>query len=66
MARDVLASCTHPMYVAQGLMTNIENRDSAVTQALSEILGICEKGGKLFFDLFVAMCNHIDDIVEIR
>lgn len=25
-----------------------------------------ETGGKLFFDLFVAMCNHIDDIVEIR
>ncbi|KAK2745579.1 hypothetical protein FQN57_003704 [Myotisia sp. PD_48] len=25
-----------------------------------------EKGGKLFFDLFVAMCNHIDDVVEIR
>lgn len=25
-----------------------------------------EKGGKLYFDLFVAMCNHIDDIVEIR
>lgn len=25
-----------------------------------------ENGGKLFFDLFVAMCNHIDDIVEIR
>ena len=24
-----------------------------------------ELGGKLFFDLFVAMCNHIDDIVEI-
>jgi len=24
-----------------------------------------EKGGKLFFDLFVAMCNHVDDIVEI-
>jgi len=24
-----------------------------------------EVGGKLFFDLFVAMCNHIDDIVEI-
>lgn len=24
-----------------------------------------EIGGKLFFDLFVAMCNHIDDIVEI-
>lgn len=24
-----------------------------------------EAGGKLFFDLFVAMCNHIDDIVEI-
>jgi len=22
-------------------------------------------GSKLFFDLFVAMCNHIDDIVEI-
>ena len=25
-----------------------------------------EKGDKLFFDLFVAMCNHIDDIVDIR
>ena len=25
-----------------------------------------QKGGKLYFDLFVAMCNHIDDIVEIR
>jgi hypothetical protein len=24
-----------------------------------------ENGGKLFFDLFVAMCNHIDDVVEI-
>lgn len=24
-----------------------------------------ESGGKLFFDLFVAMCNHIDDVVEI-
>jgi len=22
-----------------------------------------EMGGKLFFDLFVAMCNHMDDIV---
>lgn len=25
-----------------------------------------EAGGKLFFDLFVAMCNHMDDIMEIR
>ncbi|KAI9837183.1 MAG: hypothetical protein M1838_004883 [Thelocarpon superellum] len=24
-----------------------------------------ENGGKLWFDLFVAMCNHVDDIVEI-
>jgi len=24
-----------------------------------------EIGGKLFFDLFVAMCNHIDDIVDL-
>ncbi|KAH7045911.1 hypothetical protein B0J12DRAFT_757138 [Macrophomina phaseolina] len=24
-----------------------------------------EMGGKMFFDLFVAMCNHIDDIVDI-
>lgn len=24
-----------------------------------------EVGGRLFFDLFVAMCNHVDDIVEI-
>lgn len=25
-----------------------------------------EGGGKLFFDLFVAMCNHIDDLSELR
>ncbi|KAJ5735363.1 uncharacterized protein N7483_000488 [Penicillium malachiteum] len=25
-----------------------------------------ENGGKLFFDLFVAMCNHMDDLAEIR
>lgn len=25
-----------------------------------------EVGGKLFFDLFVAMCNHMDDLAEIR
>jgi len=25
-----------------------------------------EKGGtQMFFDLFVAMCNHIDDVTEI-
>jgi len=24
-----------------------------------------EKGGtQMFFDLFVAMCNHVDDVVE--
>jgi hypothetical protein len=25
-----------------------------------------ESGGKLFFDLFVAMCNHMDDIQEVN
>jgi hypothetical protein len=24
-----------------------------------------EHGGKLFFDLFVAMCNHLDDVVDL-
>ncbi|KAH9904020.1 hypothetical protein F4778DRAFT_733628 [Xylariomycetidae sp. FL2044] len=24
-----------------------------------------ERGGKLFFDLFVAMCNHLDDVVDL-
>jgi hypothetical protein len=24
-----------------------------------------EMGGRMFFDLFVAMCNHMDDIVDI-
>jgi len=24
-----------------------------------------ESGGKLFFDLFVALCNHVDDIVDM-
>jgi len=23
-----------------------------------------EMGGKLFFDLFVAMCNHVDDLAD--
>jgi hypothetical protein len=23
-----------------------------------------EMGGKLFFDLFVAMCNHCDDLAD--
>ncbi|KAI1812193.1 hypothetical protein GGS20DRAFT_591956 [Poronia punctata] len=36
----LLASCTHPMYVAQGLLTNMETRDSATTEALSEALGM--------------------------
>jgi hypothetical protein len=25
-----------------------------------------EMGGKLFFDLFVAMCNHMDDIEQLN
>lgn len=25
-----------------------------------------EDGGRMFFDLFVAMCNHIDDLVEMN
>ena len=25
-----------------------------------------ENGGKLFFDLFVATCNHLDDLLELR
>lgn len=25
-----------------------------------------EVGGKLFFDLFVAMCNHMDDLADLR
>ena len=25
-----------------------------------------EIGGKLFFDLFVAMSNHIDDLMEMK
>jgi hypothetical protein len=25
-----------------------------------------EMGGKLFFDLFVAMCNHIDDLTDVN
>ncbi|KAJ5692875.1 hypothetical protein N7462_002298 [Penicillium macrosclerotiorum] len=25
-----------------------------------------QNGGKLFFDLFVAMCNHMDDLAELR
>jgi len=22
-------------------------------------------GSKLFFDLFVAMCNHLDDVIDV-
>ncbi|KAI1109664.1 hypothetical protein F5Y14DRAFT_431811 [Nemania sp. NC0429] len=43
---DLLVSCTHPMYVAQGLMTNMQNRDSAATTALSRALGIAGGGGR--------------------
>jgi len=25
-----------------------------------------EIGGKLFFDLFVAMCNHMDDLTDLN
>ncbi|KAI0403794.1 hypothetical protein F4802DRAFT_278489 [Xylaria palmicola] len=42
--KDLLGSCTHPMYVAQGLMTNVRNRDGAATVVLSEVLGIGEEG----------------------
>ena len=28
----------------------------------SDVYG--EGSGKLFFDLFVAMCNHLDDVIE--
>ncbi|KAI0551289.1 hypothetical protein F4679DRAFT_147511 [Xylaria curta] len=52
---DLLASCTHPMYVAQDMMTNMKTRDSAATEALSEILGIKERGGKSS-SLFVPEC----------
>lgn len=45
--KDLLVSCTHPMYLAQGLMTNMKTRDSATTEALSEVLGISEKGGRV-------------------
>ncbi|KAI0854754.1 hypothetical protein F4860DRAFT_498463 [Xylaria cubensis] len=52
---DLLASCTHPIYVAQGLMTNMKTRDSAATEALSEILGFHEKESKPP-SLFVPEC----------
>jgi hypothetical protein len=26
----------------------------------------CEQGGKMFFDLFCAMCNHLDDVVDLN
>ncbi|KAI1738627.1 hypothetical protein F4680DRAFT_424468 [Xylaria scruposa] len=52
---DLLASCTHPMYVAQGLMTNMKTRDSVATEALSKISGIQDKGGKPS-SLFVLEC----------
>ncbi|KAI0442940.1 hypothetical protein F4803DRAFT_517362 [Xylaria telfairii] len=53
--KDLLASCTHPMYLAQGLMTNMKTRDSATTEALSQVLGISEKGGRLS-GLFAPEC----------
>ncbi|TRX93541.1 hypothetical protein FHL15_005513 [Xylaria flabelliformis] len=52
---DLLASCTHPIYVAQGLMTNMKTRDSVATEALSEILSIHERGSRPS-SLFVPEC----------
>ncbi|KAI1174048.1 hypothetical protein F4777DRAFT_599968 [Nemania sp. FL0916] len=42
--KDVLASCAHPMYIAQALMSNMRTHDSTTADALMEALGLGERG----------------------
>jgi hypothetical protein len=38
--RELLSSATHPMYVAQALLTNVPNRDIELSQSIARILGV--------------------------
>jgi hypothetical protein len=38
----VLQLCTHPLWLAQGLLTNLPNRDWENAQELSRLLGVPE------------------------
>jgi hypothetical protein len=40
----VLREITHPMYLTQGLMGDMENRDADSAQALASILGLSGQG----------------------
>ncbi|KAI8623004.1 fungal-specific transcription factor domain-containing protein [Xylariaceae sp. FL1651] len=53
--REALESSIHPVYMAQGLMTNMQNRDSAATRVFSEVLGISKKDDKQS-ELFAPEC----------
>ncbi|KAI1267748.1 hypothetical protein F5Y18DRAFT_378722 [Xylariaceae sp. FL1019] len=53
--KDALASCVYPMYVAHGLLTNMENRDRATVDILSELLFIAKIEDRRF-GLFTPDC----------
>ncbi|KAK4039725.1 hypothetical protein C8A01DRAFT_36262 [Parachaetomium inaequale] len=38
--KELLTSATHPMYLAQGLLTNLPNRDIDIYQSIARILGM--------------------------
>ncbi|KAH6845744.1 hypothetical protein B0I37DRAFT_447587 [Chaetomium sp. MPI-CAGE-AT-0009] len=38
--RELLSSATHPMYVAQALLTNVPNRDIEISHSIARILGV--------------------------
>ncbi|KAI1310331.1 hypothetical protein F5Y03DRAFT_36447 [Xylaria venustula] len=48
MIKDLLSSCTHPIYVAHGLITGLRNCDSATNDILSETFRFSAPGNRQF------------------
>ncbi|KAI0966379.1 hypothetical protein F4678DRAFT_300939 [Xylaria arbuscula] len=55
MIKDLLASCTHPIYVAHGLITGQRNCDSAINDILSETFRFSAPGDRQV-ELFTPKC----------
>ncbi|KAI1324806.1 hypothetical protein F5Y16DRAFT_379983 [Xylariaceae sp. FL0255] len=47
LLKNVLIHCTHPMYIAKALMTNIQNRDEAAARVLCAFFGVDEEDSRM-------------------
>ncbi|KAL1838204.1 hypothetical protein VTJ49DRAFT_2931 [Mycothermus thermophilus] len=52
----LLRSCTHPMWLVQGLLTNLPNRDSEKSREFARVLGIPNPAGPDLFGPLVPEC----------